>query len=215
VNGFVVAIPVFERVRVVEGDCVNVFGNEVAIGEYETEVVALYRPVCDRETLGVGDTVFELGKDVAKGDALFDVVGVGDRSAVAVTVLRGVRVTVYISVEDGLPCDVEDGVRYVDTLVVGVGKLSVNRDIVGVTVDEAHWNGELLLEMLGVVVVVGVIDIIDGDRDAVIVTVCVAVRREDGDTVHNFDSEGTALTVVLEDVEGDSVRYCVDVIDAL
>ena len=41
VKGLVVAMPVFDRVSVTDLDGVNVFGNEVGIGEYETEVVVV------------------------------------------------------------------------------------------------------------------------------------------------------------------------------
>ena len=41
VKGLVVAMPVFDSVNVTELDGVNVFGNEVGIGEYETELVVV------------------------------------------------------------------------------------------------------------------------------------------------------------------------------
>ena len=75
------------------------------------------------------------------------------------------RVALYMLLDDILSCDVGVTVRYVDTLVVGVSALSVNRVIVVVTVDDAQYNDDVVLDVLGVIVVEGVIDIIDGDRD--------------------------------------------------
>ena len=76
----VVAIGVFDIVIVTEFDCVNVFGNEVGIGDCETEVVIVI------DSVGVCDTVFVLGKDVANGDGLFDTVFIEDTQPVPVTV---------------------------------------------------------------------------------------------------------------------------------
>ena len=70
-------------------------------------------------------------------------------------------------------CGVELGVRYTDTLAVGVGRLSVTRVIVSVTLDEAQCDGDTIGDTLDIGVVEELIDSIDGDSDGLTVTVCV------------------------------------------
>jgi hypothetical protein len=66
-------------------------------------------------------------------------------------------------------------VEYVDTDGVGVGKLSTYRDIVCVTVDEAHCDDETILDTLRMGVVEELIDRIDGDRDGLTVAESVCI----------------------------------------
>lgn len=75
--------------------------------------------------------------------------------------------------DDVLCCGVKVGVRYGEALALSVGKLFTNRDIVTVTLDDAHCDDVSRGELLGMGVVEELIESIDGDKDGLTVTVSV------------------------------------------
>ena len=58
----------------------------VIVTDIAGEPVILYCAVCDTDKVGVCETVFVFGNDVANGDALLDIVFVTDIAPVFVTV---------------------------------------------------------------------------------------------------------------------------------
>ena len=60
-----------------------------------------------------------------------------------------------------------------DALALGVGKLSVRRVLVSVTLDDAQCDDETIGDLLGVAVTEELIDTTDGDRDGLTVAVPV------------------------------------------
>lgn len=111
----------------------------------------------------------------------------------------------YVPLDVILYCGVEVGVKYGEALALSVGKLFTNRDIVSVTVDDAHCDDVTMDDVLRKAVVEGLIERIDGDKDGLAVTV----------PVRSWDTEAFDVRDMLSVALQDSVGAWLDVTELL